>query len=282
MGNKNSLRNRSIGVFDSGFGGLDILKDIVKKLPQYNYIYFGDTARTPYGTRSQEVIYNFTEQAVDHLFKRNCQLIILACNTASSEALFRLQQRYLSNYYPQRRILGIIIPAAEAAGEKTISNRVGVIATEATVDSRAFIEELEKVNFKMRIFQKACPLLVPIIETGEKNPEVIELVLKDYLTPLIKKQIDTLIFGCTHYGILENRIRKIIGNNINIINEGKIVADKLKDYLIRHPEIETRLLKDSKIDFLTTDLTNRFKTLGTKYFKRNIEPEKVCLEKICF
>jgi len=278
MDNKISKRG-AIGVFDSGFGGLDILREIAKNLPEYNYIYLGDTARTPYGTRSQEVVYNFTRQAVDFLFKKNCQLIILACNTASSEALRRIQQKYLPRRYPKRRVLGVIIPAAEAAIDKTYNGRVGVIATEGTVNSGAFERELKKLNPKIKIFQKACPLLVPIVEAGEEKSPATEIILKRYLRPLTKKNIDTLILGCTHYGLLQNKIRKIIGKKIEIISEGKIVAEKLKDYLIRHPKIEKTLTKNKKIKFLTTDLTDKFKILGSKFFQKEIIPEKVELER---
>ena len=264
---------KAIGIFDSGFGGLEILREIVKKLPQYDYIYLGDTARLPYGTRSQEVVYNFTEQAVDFLFKKGCQMIILACNTASSEALRRIQKEYLPKHYPERRVLGVIIPAAEAAAGGT---NIGVIATEGSVASGTFERELKKINPQIEIFQQACPLLVPIIEAGEESSQIGEMALRKYLSPLLEKNIDTLILGCTHYGLLEPKIREIIGEKINIISEGKIVAQKLEDYLKRHPEIENFLTKNSKVDFLTTDLSDKFITLGSKFFGRPIRAEKAC------
>ncbi len=269
-------RKCSIGIFDSGFGGLDIMKYVVRKLPQYDYIYLGDTARTPYGTRSREVVYNFTEQAVDFLFKKGCKLIILACNTASSDALRKIQQEYLVKNYPDRRVLGVIIPAAETAVERSKNKRIGVIGTEGTVKSGAFERELKKLNPKVKVFQNACPLLVPIVESGEKDNIIIDRVLKNYLTPLMKKEIDTLILGCTHYGILSNEIKKIL-NGVNIINEGEIVAEKLDDYLARHLEIEGTLSRNSKTTFYTTDLTDRFKTLGSRFFGKPVEPEKVNL-----
>ena len=269
------INNDSIGVFDSGFGGLDVLKEIVNKLPQYNYNYLGDSARAPYGNRSQEMVYNFTVRAVDFLFSRDCQLIILACNTSSSEALRKIQREYLPKYYPDRRVLGVIIPAAEKAVDKTRNCCIGVIGTQGTVTSGAFKRELKKLNSGIKVFQNACPLIVPIVEAGEQDSEITELVLKNYLNPLIKKHIDTLILGCTHYGLLEDKIRKIVGENINIIAEGKIVAEKLKDYLDRHPEIETKLSKKSTIKFLTTDLTDRFKILGSRFFGKKIIPEKI-------
>lgn len=267
-----------IGIFDSGFGGLDILREIVRVLPEYDYIYLGDTARAPYGSRSQELIYKFTEQAVNFLFKQNCRLIVLACNTASSEALRRIQQEYLPNHYPKRKVLGVIIPTAETAVKLTKNNRIGVIATEGTVASGVFEQELKKLNPTITVFQKSCPLLVPIVETGQYNSEIAKNVIKNYLNPLIKQGIDTLILGCTHYGLLEDKIRAVAGKNINLISEGRIVADKLKDYLARHPEIENKFHKSSGIKFLTTDLTDKFQILGSQFFSKPINPEKVIIE----
>lgn len=267
-------KGKSIGVFDSGFGGLDILREIVKELPEYNYIYFGDTARTPYGSRSQEVIYKFTEQAVNFLFKKGCELIIISCNTSSSEALRKIQRHYLPKEYPGKRVLGVIIPAAEKAFELTCNNRIGVIGTESTIASSTFLRELKKLNPKVKVFTKACPLLVPIVEAGEENSQATNLILKNYLSPLIRKKIDTLILGCTHYGLLKNKIKKIAGKRIKIVSEGKIVAKKLKGYLKRHPEIENNLGKERKTIFFTTDLTDKFKTLGSKFYGKRIFPKR--------
>ncbi len=270
-------KSKFIGVFDSGFGGLDILRGIVKRLPDYNYIYLGDTARAPYGTRSQETIYEFAKQAVDFLFKNNCELIIFACNTASSDALRKIQQEYLPKYYPNKKVLGVLIPAAEAAAQKTRNKRVGVIATESAVQSGAFIREIMKIDSKIRVFQKACPLLVPLVEAGEQNSKAAELIIYDYLRSLINKKIDTLILGCTHYGILENKIRKIIGSNIHIVSETKIVPKKLEDYLIRHKEIKEKLGRSGIIRFYSTDLTNKFTILGSKFFGKVIQARKATL-----
>lgn len=253
------------------------MRYIVKKLPQYNYIYLGDTARTPYGTRSQEIVFEFTKEAVDFLFKQNCWLIVLACNTASSRALRKIQQEFLPKHYPDRRVLGVIIPAAEEA-VKEAKARVGVIATEGSVYSGTFVKEIKKLSPKLKVFQQACPLLVPLVEAGEEGLEAADLILKDYLKPLVGKKIDTLILGCTHYGTLENKIKKIVGKKINIINEGRILAEKLKDYLERHKEIETLIGKDSKIKFYTTDLTDKFRILGSQFFGRKIKPQKISLE----
>jgi glutamate racemase len=266
-----------IGVFDSGFGGINILKGIVKELPQYNYLYLGDTARTPYGTRSGEVIYEFTKQAVDFMFKNGCELIILACNTASSEALRKIQQEYLPKHYPGKKVLGVLIPAVEEASVKTRNNKIGVIATESTVRANAFRIELKKINSKNKVFQNPCPLLVPIVETGEQNSKITDIILEKYLKPLKKKNIDTLILGCTHYGILENKIKKIIGPKIKIISESKIVPKKLKEYLHKHKDIEQKIGKNGIVNFYSTDLTDNFIKLGSKFFGKKIIAQKISL-----
>ena len=280
-----------IGVFDSGFGGLTIFRELVKQLPKYDYIYLGDSARTPYGNRSQDLIFEFSRQAVDYLFKQGCQLIILACNTASSEALRRIQQEHLSKNYlpriipkefvrgPKRRVLGVIRPTVEEAVKRTKNNRIGVIGTEGTVSSGAYVREIKNLNPKIKVFQQACPLLVPMIEAGEHNWEGTDLILKQYLKPLIKKKIDTLILGCTHYPIIKNKIRKIVGK-IKLVSQEEIIGPKLKDYLIRHPEIERRIGKAGKRIFLTTDLTNKFQKLGSMFFGKKIHPKRIQLERL--
>jgi len=268
-------RNGLIGVFDSGFGGLDILRCIVKKLPQYHYIYLGDTQRSPYGARTQEAIYKFTEQAVNFLFNKGCELIILACNTASAEALRRIQQEHLPKFFPEKKVLGVIIPAVEAAIEQTKNNRLGVIATEGTVNSGAFAREILKRLPKAHVFQAACPLLVPIVEAGEKDAKIIQPILRKYLKPLLDKKIDTLILGCTHYGFLKREIKENIGKGVATVAEGPIVAEKLADYLKRHQEIEQKLSRAAGVDFFTTDLTDKFKQLGGQFFGRSIKPIKV-------
>jgi glutamate racemase len=270
-------RNKSIGIFDSGFGGLSVMKGIVKELPNYNFIYLGDSARVPYGTRTKETIYKFTKQAIDFLISKNCDLIIFACNTASSDALRLIQKEYIPKKYFGKKVLGVLIPAAEEAVLKTKNGKIGVIATEGTIKSKAFIRELRKIKSNMEIFQKACPLLVPIVEAGEHNSEIADIVLRKYLKPLLKKKIDTLILGCTHYGILEPKIRKIVGKKVKIISESKIVAQKLKAYLDRHLEVEKKLAKKNKKTFYSTDLTKNFEILGSKFFGEKIKPQKVDL-----
>lgn len=263
-----------IGVFDSGFGGLTIFKELVKKLPQYNYIYLGDSARAPYGNRSQDLIFKFTQQAVGYLFKQGCQIIILACNTASAEALRRIQQEYLPKKYPERRILGVIRPTAEEAVKITENNKIGVIGTEGTIFSQAFVKEIQKLNPNIQVFQQACPLLVPMIEAGEHDWKGIDLILEKYLAPLLKQEIDTLILGCTHYPIIKDKIKKLI-QNIELISQGEIIGPKLADYLNRHPEIEKKLGKSGKRTFLTTDITDKFQSLGSQFFGQKISPKKL-------
>ncbi|KKP89366.1 MAG: Glutamate racemase [Parcubacteria group bacterium GW2011_GWA2_36_10] len=270
-------RQKAIGVFDSGFGGLNIMQSLVKVLPKYDFVYLGDTARIPYGTRSPEVVYEFTKQAVDFLFAKKCELIIFACNTASSDALRHIQREYLPKYYPSKKVLGVIIPTVEVANSKTKNKKIGVIATEGTVLSGAFSREILKINPQVKVWQNACPLLVSVIEAGEQDSVIMEILLKKYLKPLIAKKIDTLILGCTHYGILKNKIKKIIGNKIHIISEAEIVASKLKDYLKRHSEIESKLSKKSVNTFYSTDLTDKFQLLGTKFFGKKITVQKAKL-----
>jgi len=233
-----------IGIFDSGLGGLIILREIVKKLPQYDYIYLGDNARTPYGNRSQEVIYNFTEQAVDFLFKQNCQLIIIACNTASAEALRKIQLEWLPRVMgSEYRVLGVIKPVVEKAMQ-VAKKKVGVIGTKGTINSQAYIKEIEKFNPQLEVLQQATPLLVPLIEEGWQKSAVTKKVLRIYLQPLKLAKVDTLILGCTHYPILFRQIQGIMGKRTNVLHSGEVVADSLADYLSRHPEIENKLAKN--------------------------------------
>ncbi len=271
-------RHVRIGIFDSGFGGLHISRFIVKTLPQYDYVYVGDTARAPYGHRSQETIYAYTKQGVEFLFRHGCGIVIIACNTSSSEALRMVQQKYLRMSGAKKKILGVLIPAAEDAVEKTKNKRVGVIATEATVASRAFVRELTKLDPNVQVFQKACPLLVPLIEAGKQNSRETKLVLEKYLRPLIRKKIDVLILGCTHYGIVEKEIRSIVGPHIALISEAKIVPKKLEQYLRKHSDIEKTFSKGSGIRFYSTDRTDSFRVIGSRFFGKKIRVEKATLQ----
>lgn len=246
-----------IGVFDSGLGGLSVLREIVKSLPEYDYIYLGDNARVPYGGRSTKLVFEFTKNALDFLFAKDCLLVIIACNTATASALRKIQQEYLPKKYPGRKVLGVIRPAVEAAVEGQ-AKKVGVIGTYTTIHTRTFVKELKKLSLKIEVFQQACPLLVPIVEEGELEWEGLNLILKKYLKNLKKEQIDSLILGCTHYGLIENNIQKAIGKKVKIISEGKETAKKLKDYFKRHPEIEKKLSKNKTRQYFMTDLNSRY------------------------
>lgn len=265
-----------IGIFDSGIGGLTVLKEIIKTLPQYNYIYLADTARAPYGGHSQATVTRFTQQAVNWLFNQGCPLVILACHTASSQALRELQQRWLPTQNNNKRILGVVRPLAEAAA---VSNgRVGVLATRATVESQAFIHEITKLNPKLEVIQQMAPLLVPLIEEGWLKDSVTKKILKVYLRPLKDFNIKTLILGCTHYPHLLPMIKPIMGPRINIIEAGPVVAAKLTDYLHRHPEIEQQLIKDGSVRFITTDDPQRFAKQSQGWWNKPIKAEQIKLD----
>ncbi len=264
-----------IGVFDSGFGGLVVLREFLQVLPQYDYLYLGDNARIPYGTRSDRVVYRFTEQAVDYLFRQGCQLIIVACHTASAKALRTIQQVYLPAHYPERRVLGVVIPTVEEALSRSRRRCVGVIATEGTVASCSFELELRKLDPGVRVVQQACPLLVPLIESGEQEWEGTDMILRRYLLPLKDAGVDTLILGCTHYSILKDKIAAIMGDGITLVCSGQVAAAKLVDYLQRHPEIETRLSRQGTRRFLTTDLTPRFQMLASLFMGRTVDSQVV-------
>jgi glutamate racemase len=245
----------NIGVFDSGLGGLTILKALLRELPQYNYIYFGDNARVPYGNRSPETIYRFTKQAVEFLFKKNCQLIVIACNTATATSLPKIQQEYLPKFYPDRKVLGVIKPIVEELDVRSyeLDGRIGVIGTKATVNSGAFVREIKKILPKVKVFQQACPLLVPYIENSSRNKKVLKLILEEYLEELKKEKIDSLLLACTHYEIIKKEIEKIVGPRVKVIAEGHIVAEKLKNYFKKHPEIEKKLEKKKEVSYFFTD-----------------------------
>jgi len=269
-----------IGVFDSGIGGLTVLKELIMSLPQYHYVYLGDNARNPYGGRSDETVYEYTRQAVDFLFnKRKCEIVILACNTASAKALRRLQQEYLpTQNSPTKRILGVLIPTAQMAMESSKSKKIGVLATRGTVESNSFKIELKKVNGSANVFQHSAPLLVPLIEENWIGKPETNRILKKYLKPFKAYNIDSLILGCTHYPLLEKDVKRILGNKIKLVSSGKSASIKFMDYLTRHSEIENLLLKDSQVEYLTTDDPNRFKEISKHIFHKKIQNvEKVNL-----
>ncbi len=250
----------NIGVFDSGLGGLTILKALLKELPEYNYIYLGDNARVPYGNRSAETIYEFTKQAVDFLVKKNCRLIIIACNTSTATSLRRVQREYLPKFYPEIKVLGVIKPAVEKLFERKFA-RIGVIGTRATINSKAYVKEIKKLLPNSIIYQQACPLLVPYIEDSGRNKKTLDSILDEYLSSLKKRNIDALLLACTHYEIIANEIKSYMGAKTNVLTEGIIVAEKLKDYLDRHPEIEKKIDKQKKVEYHFTDANSDYKKL---------------------
>lgn len=269
-----------IGIFDSGLGGLSIFREILKDLPSYDYIYLGDNARVPYGGRSADLIYEYTKNAVDFLFQKNCQLVILACNAASSNALHRLQQGFLKQNYPERRILGVIRPVVEVATYHKFK-RIGVIGTRATISSNSYPKEIAKLDSTVQVFQEACPLLVPMIEENEMEWEGFDLLIKKYLNSLLLNNIDSLILGCTHYGLIKDRIKKHLPAKIKIISQGEATAYKLAKYLQRHPEIERKLSKKSQRTFFATDLSQCYENLTRlflgKHFSKDTKLQYVFL-----
>jgi len=266
-----------IGIFDSGFGGLTILKELLNRLPEYDYIYLGDNIRAPYGHKSQEAIYKYTQEAVDFLFNKGCDLIILACGTASSQALRKIQQEYLPKKFSGKRVLGIVIPLSEEAIKLSKNKKIGIIGTKTTIESKVYEKEIRKINKEnnLLIIEKACSLLVPLIEEGWIETRETKMILKKYLRPLKVKKIDTLILGCTHYPFLIKDIKRIMGNKVNVIDTPKIVSEKLKNYLERHPEIEKKLEKNKKRIYFTTDDTKKFEEFAKKFLKEKVEVKKV-------
>lgn len=262
-----------IGVFDSGLGGLVVTHGLIQALPQYDYMYLGDTARVPYGGRSQEVIYEFTKQAVEYLFKQDCQLVILACNTASAEALRKIQQDYVPNNYPDRKVLGVLIPAAEEVAYQTQNKKVGILATQATVSSGAYISEIHKIDPEIEIFQQASPLLVPLIENNALK--YAGPILDDYLAPLLDAHIDTLVLGCTHYPLLKQQIQEKVDDEIKIISQSDIMPKKLEDYLERHPEIANLLTKNNDHQFSVTDLAPSTREIASYLFNDDLSITKI-------
>jgi glutamate racemase len=267
-----------IAVFDSGYGGLTVFQPILELMPEYDYIYLGDSARAPYGGHSKESITTFTEEAVQYLFDQGSVLILFACNTASTVALRPIQEKYLKgDEEKERKILGVTIPMAQKAIEASKSGSVAVVGTKATIQSKSYEYELQKLNKKARVFSKACPLLVPFIEEGwHKKPEA-KSILRKYMKPLKSKNADTLILGCTHYPFMVKDFQRNITSKTTII-DSKVVAPSLKDYLSRHPEIESKLSKNGKRKYLTTGDADQFKEFVKNNFKIKLDKvEKVSL-----
>lgn len=275
------MNSSPIGVFDSGYGGLTVLKELVKSLPQYDFLYLGDNARTPYGTRSFQVVYSYTLQAVKYLFSRNCPLIIIACNTASAKALRSIQQIDLPKIAPDRRVLGVIRPSVEKVADITKTGHVGILGTPGTVLSGSYPLELKKwagKNFRTAV-QEACPLWVPLVENNEIDSEGADFFVRKNIQNILEmdKNIDTLILGCTHYPLLMNLIKKYVPANINIVEQGAIVAEKLADYLVRHPETDQKISKNSLVCYQTTESAEIFNEKAAFFTGEKINAENVHL-----
>lgn len=268
-----------IGVFDSGYGGLTILRELRKRLPQYDFLYLGDNARTPYGTRSFEVVYNYTLEAVTYLFGQSCPLVILACNTASAKALRNIQQKDLPYLAPDKRVLGVIRPCVEKVAEITGNGHVGVLGTPGTISSMSYPMEFDKWSggrVKSTV-QQACPMWVPLVENNEMEHAGADFFVKRDLELLLEKdpELDTVVLGCTHYPLLLPSIRKFLPAHLTLVDQGPVVAEKLSDYLNRHPEIEQRLSKGGEIRYLTTETASNFDTKATLFLGETVNASKV-------
>ena len=267
-----------IGVFDSGYGGLTILSAIRKLLPEYDYVYLGDNARSPYGTRSFDVINDFTLQAVRYLFSEGCPLVILACNTASAKALREIQQKYLpTSEDPSRRVLGVIRPTAEVVGTVTETKHIGIMATPGTISAQSYEVELAKLFPDVSVHGQACPMWVPLVEYGESNGEGVDFFVQKYLNELLEqdKQIDSIVLACTHYPLLRPKIEQYLPEGITLLSQGELVATSLKDYLHRHPEMNDRLTQGSSIRYLTTECPDKFGDLASIFVDEEVNATRV-------
>lgn len=264
---------KPIGVFDSGFGGLTILKEIVKHLPEYDYIYLGDNARAPYGPRSFETVYEYTLECVKKLIAMDCELVILACNTASAKALRNIQQKDLPIIAPNKRVLGVIRPTTEVVGKLSKTGHVGVLGTIGTVTSNSYPIEISKFYPNITVHQEACPMWVPIVESNEIENESTDVFIKQHLDNLLSqdKNIDTIILGCTHYPLLINKIKKHLPSNITLLSQGEIVAAGLVDYLKRHPDMEQKCTKGNSIEFYTTDSPENFDKAASMFYGKEVK-----------
>lgn len=264
-----------IGLFDSGYGGLTVLKPILDILPEYDYVYLGDNARTPYGTRSQETVLQYSRQAVEYLFDQGCTMIITACNTVSALALRTLQQEYLRDKaVKDKKILGVIRPVVEYAVKHTKTKRIGVVGTKGTIASSAYENELKKIDSSIQTYSYPCPLLVPLIEEQWHHKPEARMILKKYLRPIKSANVDMLILGCTHYPLMYKDFERYMGKRAQVLHSGRIVAESLQQYLNRHPEIERLLSRTRKRRYITTDCPDAFKKFGNAELALSIDTVK--------
>jgi glutamate racemase len=264
-----------LGFFDSGFGGLSIVREVRKRLPKHSLVYLGDNARSPYGGLSAETVYRYTMEGIVELFHRGADLVVLACNTSSSVALRRIQQQHLAVHHPNKRVLGIVIPTAEEVSRLSVTKVIGVLATEVTVASYAYPQELHKIDPSVSVIQQSCPRLVPMIEAGEL--ENISEEVRTCMDQLLDQdtRIDTVLLGCTHYALIEDSIRNVVPAEIRVVSQGAIVAEKLADYLGRHPEFGESMDLSGETTFLTTKYSESMKTLATRFYGSAITMETI-------
>lgn len=275
------MKNKqAIGIFDSGYGGLTVFKSIIKKLPQYNYIYFGDNARTPYGDHSFETIYQYTLECVEWLFAQGCPLVILACNTASAKALRSIQQHVLPVKYPNRRVLGVIRPTAEVVDNFTATKSVGIMGTRGTVNSESYLMEINKFFPGINVAQQSCPMWVPLVENNEHQQAGADYFVKKYLDELLSgnNEIDCIVLACTHYPLLVPKIKELIPDHINLLAQDDIVADSLALYLANHPEIECEISKEGQSHFFTSGDPQTFDASASVFFGAAVISEHVNLK----
>ena len=272
-------KNTPIGIFDSGYGGLTILSEIKKRLPEYDYLYLGDNARAPYGPRSYDVVYEFTLEAVNELFNRGCELVILACNTASAKALRTIQQKDLPLIDPNKRVLGVIRPSTEIIGQLSKTNHIGILATEGTVKSESFPIEIGKFSPETTVYQHACPMWVPLIENNRHLSEGGKFFIQEDVQKLMEKdpKIDVIILACTHFPILKNYIESIVPKEVKVVAQGAIIAQKLEEYLDKHKELAAKCTQNGELHFLTSENSDDFNRKASQFLGYSIHSEHVKL-----
>ncbi|HQR91882.1 MAG TPA: glutamate racemase [Sediminibacterium sp.] len=274
------MQHKPIGVFDSGYGGLTVLKEIVAQLPQYDYLYLGDNARAPYGPRSFDTVYQYTLECVEWFFKQGCELVILACNTASAKALRNIQQKDLPGIDPFKRVLGVIRPTTEIIGNYSTTGQLGILGTQGTVISNSYPIEIQKFFPSMQVFQEACPMWVPLVENGAANEPGADYFVQKHLNQLLSQspKIDTILLACTHYPLLLNKIKAFAPASMTIVSQGEIVAKSLADYLDKHLSMAEKCSKNGQIRFCTTDSAVDFDAHASLFFGQAVISQHVDLQ----
>ncbi len=273
------MKYQPIGVFDSGYGGLSVLKEIVQRLPEYDYLYLGDNARAPYGTRSFETVYQYTLQCVKWFFEQGCPLVILACNTASAKALRTIQQNDLPHIDPEKRVLGVIRPTSEVIGNYSKTGHVGVMGTKGTVQSESYLIEIKKFFPAIRVSQEACPIWVPLVENNEYNSPGSDYFVQKHIDHLLQQddKIDTILLACTHYPLLMDKILQHVPENVSVIAQGNIIAASLQDYLERHPGMAEKCSRNAEREFYSTGETDDFNNHASIFFGHEVHSQKLVL-----